>query len=129
MASLSNYRARSDVRSFTDESAREHRWTASQCERVRGRHMRAAAHASVREYLLRPYILGISEDRDWFKPRNSARRRNRSDAHHTAQMARRASAAIVSNRNDARAYRNRIFLGRRHHIFVVETLQTLASSL
>jgi hypothetical protein len=44
-------------------------------------------------------------------------------------MARRVSAAIVSNRNDARAYRNRIFLGSRHHIFVVETLQTLASSL
>ncbi len=42
---------------------------------------------------------------------------------------RRASTAIVSNRNGVRAHRNRIFLGRRHHIFVVETLQTLASSL
>src|SRR5208282_1379747 len=110
MASLSNYRARSDVRSFTDESARKHRWTASRCERVRGRRMRAAAHASMREFLLRPYISGISEDHDRLWARNSARRRNRSDAHHTAQMARRAGAAIVSNRNDARAYRNRIFL-------------------
>jgi hypothetical protein len=45
------------------------------------------------------------------------------------QKARRAGAAIVSNRNDARAQRNRIFLGGRHHIFVVETLQTLASPL
>jgi hypothetical protein len=44
-------------------------------------------------------------------------------------MALRAIAAIVSNRNDARAYRNRIFLGSRHHIFVVETLQTPPSSL
>jgi len=91
--------------------------------------MRAAAHASVREFLFRPYNSRISEDRDWFKARNSSRRRTRSDARHAAQMARRAGAAIVSNRNDAHAYRNRIFLGRPHHIFVVETLQTLASSL
>ena len=56
-------RACSEVRSFTDENAREHRLTASLCECVHGLRIRAAAHASVRESLLRPYISGISEDR------------------------------------------------------------------
>jgi hypothetical protein len=42
---------------------------------------------------------------------------------------RRATAASVSIRNGARVDRNRIFLGSRHHIFVVETLQRRASPL
>jgi hypothetical protein len=41
----------------------------------------------------------------------------------------RSVAARVSNRNGANARRNRIFLHRRHHIFVVATLQTRADSL
>jgi hypothetical protein len=38
----------------------------------------------------------------------------------------RSGSASVSNRNGARACRNRIFLHRRDHIFVVERLQTRA---
>jgi hypothetical protein len=50
-------------------------------------------------------------------------------ARQTVRDAMRLDAASVSNRNDAHAHRNRIFLHRRHHIFVVETLQTRAHSL
>jgi hypothetical protein len=50
-------------------------------------------------------------------------------ARQTVRGAMRLDAASVSNRNGAHAYRNRIFLHRRHHIFVVETLQTRARSL
>jgi hypothetical protein len=76
MASLSNYRARSDSRSFTDESAREHRESPSQCERVRAQRARAAAHAGAHEFLLRPYFSCVSEDQVWLTTRNSARQRN-----------------------------------------------------
>jgi hypothetical protein len=38
----------------------------------------------------------------------------------------RLRSASVPNRNGARARRNRIFLHRRHHIFVVQTLRTWA---
>ena len=50
-------------------------------------------------------------------------------ARQTVRGAMRLDAASVSNRNGAHAHRNRIFLHRRHHIFVVETLQTRARSL
>jgi len=40
----------------------------------------------------------------------------------------RSRSASVSNRNGAHARRNRIFLHRRHHIFVVQTLRTWASA-
>jgi hypothetical protein len=50
-------------------------------------------------------------------------------ARQTVRGAMRLGAASVSNRNGAHAHRNRIFLHRRHHIFVVETLQTRARSL
>ena len=51
----------------------------------------------------------------------------RFQAHQTVRRAMRSPSAGVSNRNDALARRNRIFLHRCHHIFVVETLRTRAS--
>ena len=52
----------------------------------------------------------------------------RLQAHQTVRRAMRSPSAGVSNRNDALARRNRIFLHRCHHIFVVETLRTRASA-
>jgi hypothetical protein len=48
---------------------------------------------------------------------------NWSRARKTTRKATALAARSVSNRNGAHADRNRIFLGRRHHIFVAETLQ------
>jgi hypothetical protein len=51
---------------------------------------------------------------------------NQSQASQTLREAKRSPAASVSNRNGAHAGRNRIFLHRRYHIFVVGPLQTRA---
>jgi hypothetical protein len=61
--------------------------------------------------------------------RKSSYSRNCSQAPLTVRRAMRLAAAGVSNRNGARTHRNRIFLHRRHHIFVVGTLQTRATAL
>ena len=51
-----------------------------------------------------------------------------SQASQALREAKRLPPASVSNRNDAQAVRNRIFLHRRYHIFVVWPLQTRGSA-
>ena len=57
----------------------------------------------------------------------SSRWRNCANTHATTREATAFAATSVSNRNGAHAHRNRIFLGRYHHIFVAWTLQASTS--
>ena len=57
----------------------------------------------------------------------SSRWRHCANTHATTREATAFAAMSVSNRNGAHAHRNRIFLGRHHHIFVAETLRSPTS--
>jgi hypothetical protein len=60
----------------------------------------------------------------FFVQRRVAALAERSHARDTTRAATTLTATSVSNRNDAHAHRNRIFLRRHYQIFVAETLQS-----
>jgi hypothetical protein len=71
--------------------------------------------------------MSISEDRDCFAPKRFIARCERPHTGKTIGEATTFTATSVSNRNDAHAHRNRIFLRRRHQISIDETLQASTS--
>jgi hypothetical protein len=71
--------------------------------------------------------MGVSEDRCCSCRSHSSRSGNSSHQREATREATTLAAASVSNRNDAHAHRDRIFLRRHCQIFVDETLQPPSS--
>jgi hypothetical protein len=67
--------------------------------------------------------MSISEDRVCLVQKQFMARAERPHARNTIREATTFIATSVSNRNDAHAHRNRIFLRRHYQISVDETLQ------
>jgi hypothetical protein len=61
--------------------------------------------------------------------RKSSYERNKPEAASNGVTSKHLAGAGVSNRNAAHALRNRIFLHRRHQVFIVSTLQPRTTAL
>ena len=98
---------------------------STQAQRRRGMRAKPQRHSrrGPAQFLLSPYFMGVSEGRGCACKHNSSPCGMRAKV----EEARSVTKKSVSNRNDARVHRNRIFLRRCYQIFVDEMLQPSTS--